>query len=483
MKPIFFFLIICFHWIYSQDQGKLINQVENGLTLPVISNESLGPQTGEIHDQLKKYKIHGASVAIIDQGEIKWTRAYGFTDTAHKTPVTANTLFQCASIGKIITSLAALKLVEEGKIDLDDPVNDHLTKWKIPENEFTEQTPVTLRHLLSHSAGFQDEYGFLGYAPNDPIPDLLQIIKNEAPSNAKKPLVVKSLPGTEERYSGGGYLIIQLLIEELSGTGFDNYVTEKVLKPLDMNATIYEFKPAIQLIAQGHHSNGKALKNKLYHQYPEMAAAGPWTTATDLAKLILGIQGSLHGEKDTFFDPKLIKEMMSPQINRKGLGVNLRGLDAPEAFWHAGQNLGYTSLLAGLTNSGKGAVVLVNSDGGEQFIQEFISSVASAYDWPVMKSAKNREIATELQTKLMGKYQTENGDKTLYIENGKQGVKVRAEGSKRSHSLYQIGENHFTFKNSQDYYRLVFNYENDQIIGLYYTESIGNGAVLKKVLN
>ena len=466
---------------WSQHLAERVDNVEKGLTYPMTVDAGKEIVKATINERLKVNKIHGASVAVINDGKIEWSRAYGVKEAGNTDPVTTETVFQCASIGKVITALAVLKLVEDGAVDLDEDVNNKLKRWRIKENENTEIQKVTLRHLLSHSAGLTDDYGFLGYGPKDEIPSLLQILNNDFPSKAKKILEIKTIPGVVERYSGGGYLIIQMLIEEISGSSFANYIQQQVFDPLKMVNSTYDYRPDKHhniSIAAGHRSNGKPLKNRKYNIYPEAAAAGPWTTAEDLARLIIGIQDAFHGKTNAILKKEAVQQLLKAQINNKGLGVNLKGIEQAEAFWHAGQNLGYTALLYGLTEKGKGAVVLLNSDGGERVMQEFITSVAIEYNWPVMKTYKSLEIPTEVQKRLAGRYVSANQSKELSIEQIKGTLIVKPSDSKKGHQLYRIGDNHYTFKNAQDYYKLSFDLNKNP--KLVYTESIGKTIVLEK---
>jgi len=478
MKKILFFLSLLIPFLgESQATENQMQQVENGFIFPSVVSADQEMIKYNILDQMRKYKIHGASVAVIHEGKIGWLKSYGFADKNQSQSITKQTLFQCASIGKIITSLVVLRLVQEGKLQLDVNINQQLTRWKLPENDLTRKQPVTLQHLLSHTSGLTDDYGFLGYKPDSKIPTLLQILNNESPAKTKKSLVVKTLPGSVERYSGAGYLILQLLIEEASGLPFEDCVQKYVFDPLEMKHSTYNSQPDKNLgksIAVGHHANGKPLKKKSYHIYPEKAAAGPWTTAEDLAKLIIGIQ------ENKVLNSEMTQKWMTPFINHKGLGVNLKGVDQPHAFWHAGQNLGYTGLVYGSLDEGNGAVVLVNSDGGERFLQEFISSVASAYNWKVMKTYKAINMTKEEMSRLVGIYKSIDASTGLSIKQKKGKLFVEPSNSKERVELYKIGPNHFTFKDAQDYYKLVFTVANGQVKELIYTKSIGQKIHFKK---
>lgn len=471
------FLLIFAH-SHSQNLTKRIDATENGLLFPAIFSGNQKVQKFNILTLLDKYKIHGASVAVINNGKIDWTKTYGFVDANHTEKVTKETLFQSASIGKIITALVALKLVEEGKLDLDEDINNQLKSWKLTTNKITEKNPVTLRHLLSHSSGLTDDYGFLGYPPHKEIPSILQILNRQSPSKNTKALVVKTIPGKVERYSGGGYLIAQLLIEENSGMSFENCVQKYIFDPLEMTNSTYNYHPdktSNSSIANGHKSNGKALKKKKYHIYPEKAAAGPWTTAEDLGRLIIGIQNNAVLTSETS------KQMLSPQINQKGLGLNLKGIEKPTAFWHAGQNLGYTGLLYGLIENGKGAVILLNSDGGENLMQEFISSVAMAYNWPVMQSYKALNISSKEKENILGSYKNKEQSIQLNIIDKRGILYLNPANSKEKAQLFKIGENHYTFKDAQDYCHISFQIKDEKIARLVYQESIGNTIILNKL--
>lgn len=183
---------------------------ERNLHVPalIMDNERALPYT--ISERMRERKVNGVGVAVIDNGKIVWAKGYGVKDAGLPNDlVDTTTLFQCASIGKIITSLAALHLVKDGLIGLDEPVNNKLKSWKIRENDKTVGKQVTLRNLLTHTAGFDDDYGFEGYLPHSVLPDLKQILNGEPPANVRKKLISKTAPGTTERYSGGGFLVVQ----------------------------------------------------------------------------------------------------------------------------------------------------------------------------------------------------------------------------------------------------------------------------------
>lgn len=484
MQYLLLLIVTSFPFIaFAQAPNERITQVENGLVKQGIveNREALGGQN--IFDRLHYHKVNGASVAVINNNKIEWVKAYGFADNTSRQPVTQETLFQSASIGKVITAIAALHLVKLNKISLDENVNDKLKRWKVRENENTKDEKVTLRRLLSHSAGFADDYGFLGYEPDRELPSILQVLNKEAPSKGKKSIEVKTVPGTVERYSGGGYLIIQLLIEDITGEAFADFIQRIIFEPLQMRHSTYDYKPDIDLgkaIASGHDRSGKNLRGKRYHVYPESAASGPWTTAEDLARFVIHIQREIRGDSDLLLNRKLVQELLTPQINNKGLGVNLKGLEKPEAFWHAGNNLGYVGLLYGVIEKGQGAIVLTNSDGGEDFAQEFITSVANAYQWPVMRSRISMNASNDVSESLIGTYETED-KKTVVVGRNSNGLFLIPHHPRKELKLHQIEQNGFTFANAIDYYKISFNSEAGKITGMKIILSPRKVTDLKKI--
>jgi CubicO group peptidase (beta-lactamase class C family) len=184
------------------------------------------------------FKVPGLSVAVIDNFTIVWAKGYGVTEVGTSMPITTKTLFQAASISKPVTATGALYLVEHGKLSLDEDVNRKLVSWKVPENESTKDQKVTLRRLVSHSAGLT-VHGFPGYAVGEPIPTLIQIFNGEKPANTA-PIRVDIVPGTKARHSGGGITIEQQLIMDVTGELFPQFMRETVLDKIGMRDSTYE---------------------------------------------------------------------------------------------------------------------------------------------------------------------------------------------------------------------------------------------------
>ncbi|MGH9764224.1 MAG: serine hydrolase domain-containing protein, partial [Blastocatellia bacterium] len=276
----------------AQDLQTRIKAVENGL-LPAVVVKGEGA-AGTISDRMAHYRVPGISIAVINDYKIEWAKGYGQADSSG--PVKVDTRFQAASISKPVASMATLYFVQEGKLNLDEDVNDKLTSWKVPENEFTKQKKVTLRDLMSHSAG-TTVHGFAGYASDQPVPTLIEVLDGKKPANSE-PVRVQMLPGTKWDYSGGGITIMQQLVIDVIHKPFPEIMKQTVLDKIGMSHSTYE-QPLPQrwqsLAATGYRSTGKAIEGK-WHTYPEMAAAGLWTTPSDLTLFAIELSKEYLGQ-------------------------------------------------------------------------------------------------------------------------------------------------------------------------------------------
>ena len=461
-----------------------ISNVENGLIKQSVIPINESKKGSSILVELQAERVNGMSVAVINDFKIEWAKAYGVADKSKGNPVTTETLFQCASIGKVITTMAALKLVRDGKVGLDENINNKLTSWRIEENEFTVKEKVTLRRLLTHTAGLLDDYGFEGYKPIDKIPTLLQILNNQPPSNAKKIIRPGAIPAATVKYSGGGFLVIQQMIEDITRQSFKDYVTQNIFTKLEMTNSTYDFFPDVvgnKSIARGHYRNGNIDKRYQYLVYPELAAAGFWTTAVDLAKLVIEIQKEYKGVSELILNQQLCKEMLTPQKDFRGLGVHLVGAARAEAFWHAGNNAGYVGLFYGLVDSGKGAVVLTNSDAGENIALKTVTSIATTYNWPVMKTYNAIEIKKAEIIDYIGTYIYADSV-VLKIGENRKGLFMMPVSPKKEIPLYKLADNEFTF-NAPDcnYLKMYFDKKEGTVTGIYFIQNLGKTFFFKKI--
>lgn len=268
---------------------------------------------------MQKRKVPGLSLAVVSEGKIVRARGYGVIESGSSTPVTEDTLFQAGSVSKPVAAFGAMRLVETGKLSLDDDVNATLKSWKVPENEFTATEKITLRRLLSHTAGLT-VHGFPGYAVDAPQPTLVQILSGEKPANTSA-VRADLEPGSRWRYSGGGYSVMQQLVIDVTGHPYPEFMHDTVLKPAGMLGSTFAqpLPPDLAAKTATGHSHGKPVKGR-WHVYPEMAAAGLWTTASDLARFAIAMQQSIAGKPGALLSAETAELMVTPGQGSYGLG-------------------------------------------------------------------------------------------------------------------------------------------------------------------
>src|SRR6516164_6025847 len=350
----------------------------SAVNIPLGDNEQ--PLQMDLEKLMATFKVPGLSMAVIDNYQIVLKRTYGVTDAGSNKPVTTATLFQAGSISKPVAATGALVLVAQGKLSLDEDVNLKLKSWKVPENEFTKTERVTLRRLMSHTAGLT-VHGFPGYDVDAPLPTLVQIFNGEKPANTA-PIRVDTVPGTQERYSGGGVTIEQQLMIDVTGKPFPAFMHEAVLDKIGMTDSSYEqpLPPSwAARTAGGTDGDGKPVHGR-WHIYPEMAAAGLWTTPTDLAKFAIEIALSKQGKANHVLSEKMTNEMLTPVKDEVALGFFLEK-ENPGQFGHSGADEGFQAMLTMNAKTGKGLIFMTNSDRGLLAGQFVLRTVSDEYKW------------------------------------------------------------------------------------------------------
>lgn len=358
--------------------------VENGLTPVVrIAGEPDVP-TYTLAARMEHYAVPGAAIAVIEDGEVAWTAAHRFADASTRRPLTDDTIMQAASISKAVAAIGVLALVEHGTLDLDADVLDRLGRRR-PAG-LVDGPPITLRHLLSHTAGTTVP-GFPGYRRDDPLPSVVDVLAGSGAANT--PAVERfAPPGTTMQYSGGGTTIVQLLVTEITGRSFPELMDDLVLRPLGMTRSSYEQPLRADRLdgaATGHDELGRPVPGG-HHVYPELQAAGLWTTADDLARWLLGVQGILRGERTGPISRPTAELMVTAVApGTFGLGPELGGSLADghdtRRFGHSGSNEGFRTLADALVGRGCGVAVLTNGAGGSALCGEIRRSVAAAQGW------------------------------------------------------------------------------------------------------
>lgn len=383
------------------DVAQRIQRIENGLLLPVVV-KGQPSTTMKLVERMQFYKTPGIDIAVINNGKIEWTRGYGVREAGKNEPVTTETLFQAGSISKPVAAMIALQMVQRGRLALDEDVNKKLVSWKVPENEFTKEQKVTLRRILSHSAGLTNNSAG-NYNSGAELPTLLQVLDGIKPANSL-PVRVDFVPGSRWRYSGGGYGVAQQLLIDAGGKPFPQIAQEAVFSRLKMKRSTFE-QPLPERLqktaAIGHNRAGEKIAGN-WITFPEMAAAGMWSTPSDLARFALELQKSKAGQSNRILSIEMTNQMLTRQIEDWGLGLVVEGEGRSARFSHGGDTEGYKCLMVAYQHTGQGAVIMTNSDRGDRLAGEIMRSIAKEYGWTDYRP-KEKVIAT-VDPKIYGAY-------------------------------------------------------------------------------
>lgn len=387
-----------------QKEGSRVEQriqrIENSLVEVNMQNpleifqadRSQSEKEMNLSQRMKELGVPGVSLAVINDHEIEWSKAYGVREIGSDKLVNTETLFEAASTTKWLASVIVLRLAEQGRLNLDEDVNHTLKTWKIPENEFTKEQKVTLRLLLTHQSGLNRPEGGFDWEERS-TPSLIQVLNGESPA-INKAAAVEYVPGTKHQYSNIGYLVIQLLLEEVLEKPFSQIAQEILFEPLGMkNSTlVHPLEAKFRTnIALPHDSEGKAHQRD---QHPTaLAQGGLVTTPSDLALLAIEVMEAYQGRSDRILSQRAVQQMFSTEreldpsqmmgIPAQGLGVFLMGEGGGFYFLFAGYNEpGATSFLIAAPATGKGAAIMTNGANGMLLVLEILGALVDEYDWP-----------------------------------------------------------------------------------------------------
>ena len=329
-------------------------------------------QNFELPSKMDDYNVPGISFAVIKNGKLVWAQGYGVIQKGKPERINPETMFSVGSVSKVGAATISLKLQEQDKLDIDKNVNEYLGSWKVPDNQYTKNNAVTLRKIMSHTAGL-NVHGFVDFLPNEKLPTTVQILKGEWP--AKNSSVYVNIPiGSRFRYSGGGTTVEQLVIEELTKQEFHIAAKELLFQPLNMNRSSYQNPLPIAFgnIAKAHNRDGKPTAlPRGYQSMPEAAASGLWTTPNDFSKLMIQLMKAHQGEITSYLSKKTVTDMMKPVApSDYGLGprINIEGKSIE--FSHGGANDSYRAHFSGFLPSQNGFIIFTNGARGSGLINE-----------------------------------------------------------------------------------------------------------------
>lgn len=347
--------------------------------------------------------VPGVSIALVNDYRITSAQAYGVTTSGGARETKPHTLFQAASISKPVAATGAMTLVDRSKLTLDADVNSYLGRWKLPDNEFTRSEKVTLRRLASHTAGLNVP-SFQGYAKGAPVPNIIQILDGQPPSNTV-PVRAIHTPGTKADYSGGGCLIEQLMVMDVSRLPFEQFMRDAVLDVIGMRDSFFSHSLASNLAgraALGTMGNGNVVAGG-WRVHPELAAAGLWTTARDLASFAIEIALSRKGRSTKVLSAQAIEQMFTKAPNGDVLGF-FTDERSPGLFAHAGSNEGYACLLLMNSQSGQGLAIMTNSNNGNILYDLVSRRIARLFNWNIHFPRPPLELPSAAKAKLFAIY-------------------------------------------------------------------------------
>jgi CubicO group peptidase (beta-lactamase class C family) len=412
---------------YPPETEEKIRLVENSLSGWVRTGSN---DTWNLEERMKQNNIRGVSIAVINNYKVEWARGYGYADVSENRKVTESTLFQAASISKSLNSLGVMLLAQQGKLSLDSNINDYLKTWKFPYDEKSNNKTITLKNLLSHTAGLT-MHGFPGYEPGADLPGLPQILDGTPPANTD-PVRSFTEPGGNFSYSGGGTTISQLIVTDVTNEAYDKFMQKNVLLPLGMKSSSFTQPPDpkyARRLATGYRADGNEVRGK-YHVYPEQAAAGLWTTPSDLCKYVIETQLAWEGKSSKVLTPEMMTLRLTPVSGDAALGcfVNSRVTGSVKYFNHNGGNEGFSCTAIGSLENGYGVVIMTNTDNGS-IIEEIANSVAIAYNWKdyyLPETKQVIEIPDSVAKRYAGKY--DNNGQPVSFRQSSSGLEVNALG-------------------------------------------------------
>lgn len=443
----------------------LIKQVETGLTTPVYIS---GDSTWSIEERMEYYGIPGVSIAVINEGKIAWAKGYGVMDKESKIPVTEQTLFQASSLSIPVSAYGALRLVEQGKVPLDENINSFLKSWQVPDNEFTKEKKATIRNLLNHSAGI-NLHATPGYSLDSTIPTLVEVLNGTSPAK-NEPIAINKEPDESYYISYTGYGIIQQMMIDVEGKEFPEIMNDLVLEPLEMtNST---FNPSlsqaqINRAATAYLQDGTMVEGKRF-VHPVLASRGLWTTSKDLANFIIHVQQILKGNRDKGLSRELTRLMVTPHSvssygpgSEYGLGFQIINRKEETYLRHWGWNQGFYAEFIAHRDKDYGVVVMTNTTF-PAFNAEVIRAVARAYEWENYAPKHTKlSIDQPLANEVIGRYKANIAIIEVFKENDQLFFKDILDTN--AQELIRVSDNLFARRNTSRLIRFERNAENDVV--------------------
>nr|WP_321486196.1 serine hydrolase domain-containing protein [uncultured Draconibacterium sp.] len=383
-------------------------QLEEGIREQVKflgESENLSSITKKMLD----YNIPALSLTVINKGNIEWSDIYRNANFQESNHLDCSSIFQAASLSKPVTFLAALRMYSAGRIDLDKNIQEYLKDFVLPQGKQTADNPVTFRNIFSHTSGINPG-GYQGYVRNIPMPTDLEILRGSDRSNTPA-IEVIAPPNERLAYSGGGYTLAELALQDIFDDKFSNIMQKWILEPAVMKHSEFtQPLPASDsiLVATAHAQSGEVIEGG-WRNYPEQAAAGLWSNSIDLAKFLIEIYKAYQG-KSSIFSQADIRSIIDQERDGSVYGFLLNRSGDDISLTHYGGNAGYRTGMTISLTSGNGLVYLINSDNGEALGNELLLSASQVYGWRhfPQTTVQRKPIESEILKNLPGKYKWNN---------------------------------------------------------------------------
>lgn len=457
---------------------KRIEAVEKGL-LEAVAIKGMKTKVKTLEEQMQYYRVPGLSIAVLEDFNIAWARGYGHKQQGIIDPVSTDTLFQAGTLTMALTAAAILRASESGQIDLDEDINTYLKSWSLQAQSDAGRGRITPLGLLLHTAGISDQT-FAGYPEGQELPDLKAILDGKKP--ATTPLIWRRWPiGSEPRFSQPGYLILQKILMDISGQAFESYMDTNILSQAGMEHSLLtaDLPEDIRYqAASGHLREGRPLDGK-WNRHPELAVSGLWTSASDLAGFVLALISDARGQTGRLLSSTSARRMLTPQIYNQGIAFTVDDVGDNLNFHLRGSSEGYRAFVVAYPSSGKGAVLMTNSDNGQFLIEEILRALAAAYGWPHFKQQEKTlfRLDPSLYPQYVGRYEV-NPDYILTITHEDYYLIIQPSG--QSPTRFYV-ENPTTFFSTSPYIQIQFFKDEAGNVDSLILRQAGNDIEAKKI--
>lgn len=435
-----------------------VGAVENSL-IPAVTQAGDEPPRLHLEDRMRHFRVPGVGIAVVDNGVVEWAKGYGVVEAGGSRAVNAQTVFQACSISKPVAVTGIMLLAQSKTLDITRNVNDYLASWRLPDTAHTIREKATVERLMSHTGG-TNVGGFAGYAPDEALPTILQTLQGISPAN-NQPVEAVYVPGTKWSYSGGGMEVLHLMTREVTGMPLRDYMQRHMFTPLGMSRSDFAQPldgPLATNAAKGHDVDGGVVSGG-WNTYPELVAAGLWTTPSDLARLLVEMINATRGH-GIALEQETAANILTRRPNSEfGLGFMVETRAEDLVFKHTGSNQGYKTYFMGLRDRGQGVAVMTNGENGSPLMYEIVRSVARVYGWPDIEGAEEAQLVDVPRAILRshvgayvgsyrptGKEAVEDIDFQVYLEDSGLMLRLAHAGGSGRMDLYPVAHDEFLLR-------------------------------------